>query len=187
MNTHIVSNRVKGGIAAALAAVTLFAGGATWHGWAAERPEDQTPAPVSAQATSSAPVRSRAALADGRVSYADIVEAVAPAVVTVRAEGRARVSPTQFQGDEDLFRQFFGGRTPQQMRRPRQQAMGSGVVVTADGYILTNHHVIAGADTVRVDFTDNRQMTAKVIGTDALSDLALLKVEAPGLATVPVG
>jgi serine protease Do len=187
MNTHIVSNRVKGGVAAAVAAVTLFAGGATWRGWAAEQPAAQVAAsaPAAPQTSSAAP-RARAIAADGRTTYADIVDAVAPAVVTVRAEGRARVANTQFQGNEDLFREFFGGRVPQ-MRRPRQQAMGSGVVVSADGYILTNHHVIDGADAVRVDFTDGRQMTAKVIGTDAPSDLALLKVDATGLATVPMG
>ena len=186
MNTHTVSNRLKARIAAGLAAVTLLAGGATWHGRAAEQSAATSRPPVTAPAQTSAAPSTRAILAEGRTSYADIVDAVAPAVVTVRAEGRARASNTQFQGDEDLFREFFGGRAPQ-MRRPRQSALGSGVVVTADGYILTNHHVIDGADSVRVDFTDGRTMTAKVIGTDAPSDLALLKVEATGLRAAAVG
>ena len=186
MSMHSVSNRLKARIVTGLAAVTLVAGGATWHGWAAEQPVATAPAPVATSAAQSPAPSARAILVDGRTSYADIVAAVAPAVVTVRAEGRAGVSNTQFRGDEDLFREFFGGRVPQQ-RRPRQSAMGSGVVVTADGYILTNHHVIDGAHSVRVDFTDARTMTARVIGTDAPSDLALLKVEATGLATVPMG
>src|SRR5688572_16170443 len=127
MNVLSVSTRAKARIAAGLAAVTLVAGGATWQGWAAEQqaapPATTARPPVAGAATPSTALGPRAILADGRVSYADIVDAVAPAVVTVRAEGRARVSNTQFQGNEDLFREFFGGRAPQ-MRRPRQSAMG---------------------------------------------------------------
>src|SRR4030095_1734715 len=114
-------------------------------------------------------------------SYADVVDVVSPAVVTVRAQGRTRVSPTQFQGpDDDFFGQFFGDPRAQRGARRtvprRQSALGSGVVVTTDGYILTNNHVVEGADSVNVDFTDGRSLAAKIIGTDKPSDLALLKV-----------
>ena len=73
------------------------------------------------------------------------------------------------------------------MPRQRQNALGSGVVVTSDGYILTNNHVVEDADDVRVDFVDGRTLTAKVIGTDKPSDLALLKVEGANFPAVALG
>jgi serine protease Do len=123
-------------------------------------------------------------------SYANVVNAVIPAVVTVRVDSRARVMPTGMQGvpDDPFFREFFGRRfqVPQQ-RVPRQSGLGSGVITTADGYILTNNHVIDGADRVRVELTDMRSFDAHVVGTDPASDLALLKIEAKNLRTLPLG
>ena len=88
--------------------------------------------------------------------------------------------------------QFFGQRGPMMPRRgpmprQRQNALGYGVVVTSDGYILTNNHVVDGADDVSVDFVDGRTLDAKVIGTDKPSDLALLKVEAARLPALTLG
>jgi Do/DeqQ family serine protease len=119
-------------------------------------------------------------------SYAAIVDAVAPAVVTVRVEKRASAMDTQLL-DDDLFR-FFGRelQIPRQ-RTPRRSGLGSGVITSPDGYVLTNNHVIDGADQVSVDLTDKRTFDAKVVGTDAASDLAVLKIEAQGLPTVPIG
>ena len=120
-----------------------------------------------------------------------IVNAVAPAVVTVRVEKRASMVPTQMPQlpDDPMFREFFGRRFqgPRQQRAPRQSGLGSGVITTADGYILTNNHVIDGADRVRVELTDKRTFDAKVVGTDPASDLAVLKVDAQGLHTLPIG
>jgi Do/DeqQ family serine protease len=137
--------------------------------------------------TAAAPVR----IADGgRDSYADIVKVVTPAVVTIRTEGRARVSPTQFQ-DDDLFRRFFGDQFPinprRQMPAPRSRGLGSGVVVTSDGYLLTNHHVIDNASEIRVEFTDGRSLPAKLVGSDQASDLALLKIDATNLRPLTLG
>ena len=71
---------------------------------------------------------------------------------------------------------------------PRRQAgLGSGVVVAKDGYILTNNHVVEGADKVRVDLTDGRNFEARVVGTDRPSDLAVLKIPSSGLQTLPIG
>ena len=91
--------------------------------------------------------------------------------------------------DDPMFREFFGRRfqAPRQQRTPRQAGLGSGVITTADGYILTNNHVIDGADRVRVELTDKRTFDAKVVGTDPASDLAVLKVDAQGLHTLPIG
>jgi serine protease Do len=124
-------------------------------------------------------------------SYASVVNAVAPAVVTVRVDKRASMVPTQMPQlpDDPMFREFFGRRfqNPQQPRLPRQSGLGSGVITTPDGYILTNNHVIDGADRVRVELTDKRTFDAKVVGTDPASDLAVLKVDAQGLRTLPLG
>jgi Do/DeqQ family serine protease len=122
---------------------------------------------------------------ESATSYASIVDAVAPAVVTVRVEKRASITPTQFP-DDDLFR-FFGRGFPRQQRIPRQSGLGSGVLTTADGYILTNNHVIDGADQVRVELPDKRVFDAKVVGSDPASDLAVLKIDATGLPTVSIG
>ncbi|HKB10280.1 MAG TPA: DegQ family serine endoprotease [Vicinamibacterales bacterium] len=169
----------------AMGVAALLMAGAAWHGIAA----DQTVAPKAA--TVSTPIAH--AIAGGRDSYADIVNVAAPAVVTIRTSGKAKVSPTQFDGQDpdDLFRRFFGdqfGRgqrmTP---RTPRTRALGSGVIVTTDGYILTNNHVVENADEIKVDFNDDRTVTAKLVGTDRPSDLALLKVNASDLHPIALG
>jgi Do/DeqQ family serine protease len=174
--------RAARGWVAALGAAGLI-GGATWHGLAA----GPTAAPPASQTVT--PIAH--AVAAGRDSYADVVDVVSPAVVTVHARGRARASETQFQLPDEFFGQFFGrGNTPFQApggRRPRQSALGSGVIVTTDGYVLTNNHVIDGADEVSIDLTDGRTLPAKVVGTDKLSDLALLKVTGGGLHSVTLG
>ena len=124
------------------------------------------------------------------VSYAGVVKNVAPAVVTVRVDKRARVMPTDMSQlpDDPMFREFFGRRfqVPQQ-RVPRQSGLGSGVITTSDGYILTNNHVIDGADHVKVELTDKRTFDAKVVGADPASDLAVLKIDARNLTTLPLG
>jgi Do/DeqQ family serine protease len=86
-----------------------------------------------------------------------------------------------------MFRQFFGDRMPQQMPEQRRTALGSGVIVSTDGYILTNHHVIDGAEQIKVDLNDDRTLDAKVIGSDPPSDLAVLKIDANNLPVLALG
>jgi Do/DeqQ family serine protease len=121
------------------------------------------------------------------VSYADVVSKVAPAVVTIHSQLQVR-QPQQYPFMNDpFFQQFFGDRGAQPPVERKREALGSGVIVTADGYILTNHHVIDGADQIKVDLNDNRTLNAKVVGSDALSDLAVLKVDASSLPVLTLG
>ena len=121
------------------------------------------------------------------MSYADVVSKAAPAVVTIHSQMRVR-QPQQYPfGNDPFFREFFGDRIPQEAPERRREGLGSGVIVGQDGYVLTNHHVIDGADRIKVDLNDNRTLEAKVIGTDPPSDLAVLKVEASGLPVLGLG
>lgn len=116
-----------------------------------------------------------------RTSYAEIVNRVSVSVVTIRTESRAR-APRQFPFmDDPFFRRFFGEPAlPAPERRVR--GLGSGVVVTADGYVLTNHHVIDGAQQIEIDLQGPRTVNARLVGSDPPSDLAVLKIDEGGLS-----
>jgi serine protease Do len=127
----------------------------------------------------------------GHTSFAPVVKKVAPAVVKVFTT--TKMHNTAFNGGpdgmDDLLRRFFGdqfqGRNPRrEFGVPRQQGIGSGVIATKDGYILTNNHVVDGADEVRVALQDGREFTAKVIGRDPKTDVAVIKVDAKDLPAV---
>lgn len=140
---------------------------------------------ASAQPAPPAPV---ANVAGAQTSYADLVSRVAPAVVTIRPTERARAAQQFPFMDDPTFREFFGDRMPQQQQTPqRVQGVGSGVIVNSEGYILTNHHVVDGALEIKVELTDNRTFTAKLVGSDAPSDLAVLKIDAKDLPTLSLG
>jgi serine protease Do len=131
----------------------------------------------------------------GNNSFSPIVKKVSPAVVkivtTVRAKGM-NVPGMGPEGDmDDFWRHFFGPnfQAPNSRRGiipPRQQGLGSGVIATRDGYILTNNHVVDGADTVKVSLQDGREFTARVIGRDPKSDVAVVKIDAKDLPAVPM-
>ena len=123
-----------------------------------------------------------------QASYADLVTTVAPAVVTIRSTERSR-APQQFPFmDDPMFREFFGDRVPQRQQPPQKvEGVGSGVIINPDGYILTNHHVVDGAVEIKVELTDNRTYTAKLVGSDPPSDLAVLKIDAKDLPTLSLG
>src|SRR4051812_29954292 len=145
------------GVAVAAAAVLVT--GAAWSISGAH-------STVAAQTVAATPSITHA-VAGGRDSYADVVNVIAPSVVTIRVEGKARLSPAQFQlPNDDFFRRFFGdpgdrddpAPNPRQ-RAPRQRGLGSGVIISGDGYILTNNHVVDSADDIRVELTDGRTLS----------------------------
>jgi len=108
------------------------------------------------------------------VSYADVVEPVQKAVVSIYSSKtvRRRLPP--------YFRQFFGDED----RESREEGLGSGVIVSPNGYILTNNHVVEGADELKVALADDREFKGKIIGTDPKTDVAVIKIEADNLPTV---
>lgn len=123
-------------------------------------------------------------------AFASIAEKASPAVVGVRAEkvvkSRSRQTPFGSPFDEDLFEYFFRRRSPRQFERPEstQVAQGSGFIVTPDGYIMTNNHLVGEASEVKVSLDDGRTLAAEVVGTDPETDVAVIKVKAEDLPYV---
>jgi len=130
-------------------------------------------------------------------AFASVAKKVSPAVVFIQVEKEVSAQqmpqfPAPF-GD-DFFRRFFGQPLPKGHPRPMQPApkrrsmgQGSGFIVTPDGYLLTNNHVVANADKVTVTLVDGRKFTAKTVGTDPRSDVAVIKIDAKDLPVLPLG
>ena len=122
-------------------------------------------------------------------SFAPVVKRAMPAVVNISSSKVVRQQQMPNMFDDPFFRQFFGGRAPQQdrPRAQRETSLGSGVVVSPDGYIITNNHVVEGSSDVKVSFYDKSEYPAKVVGTDKYADIAVLKVNRSGLTALPFG
>jgi serine protease Do len=147
---------------------------------------------VACKGSQGAPAVNSAPVADAppQNSYADVVSRVAPAVVTIKANKRVRRSQQFPFLDDPSLRDWFNDRRRDQQQQPREsleRALGSGVIVSADGYIITNHHVVDGAEEIKVDLTDGRTLDAKLVGSDQPSDLAVLKVTLTSLPFLTPG
>ncbi|MFK0733377.1 MAG: HhoA/HhoB/HtrA family serine endopeptidase [Gloeotrichia echinulata HAB0833] len=116
----------------------------------------------------------------------EVVQRVGPAVVRINSSRTVRSQiPEEF--NDPFFRRFFGSQLPTQPERRVQRGTGSGFIISTDGRILTNAHVLNGADTVTVILKDGRSFKGKVVGRDELTDVAVVKIEANNLPTVTVG
>ena len=124
----------------------------------------------------------------GPVSYSSAVKAAAPAVVNINTEKVITVGSHPFFSDP-LFKQMFGNMIAEgsENRKRVENSLGSGVIINRDGYVLTNNHVIQGADAIQVSLKDGRSSTATVIGTDPETDIALLKIDLDNLPVIAIG
>src|SRR6185295_12153389 len=163
-----------------VAVALLFVVATLKPGWLKRGPEAvATAAPAQPVVTLPAPVRSVSLIGPGTAatSYAEAAKRASPAVVSITASRTTRqVEPT--------LGLLFG--RPRQ-REERQIGLGSGVIVSPEGYLLTNNHVIEGADDIEVELGDGRNARAKTIGTDPESDIAVLRIELDKLPTIAFG
>ncbi|AOJ67489.1 MULTISPECIES: Do family serine endopeptidase [Burkholderia] len=124
--------------------------------------------------------------APAQSSYADAAQKAMPAVVNVFSSKDGSLPPDP-RAKDPLFRYFFGDRNARRQQEEPAANLGSGVIVSSEGYILTNQHVVDGADQIEVALADGRTATAKVIGSDPETDLAVLKINMTNLPTITLG
>jgi serine protease Do len=123
-----------------------------------------------------------AKLPEALALWVELAKVVKPAVVNVSTTQREQRS-----GPEEFFRRYFGEPPPGGPRPRQRQSLGSGFVASADGYVVTNFHVVRGASEIVVRLADHSEHKARLVGSDPKTDIALLKIEAQGLATLPFG
>jgi serine protease Do len=123
----------------------------------------------------------------GLPDFIELVERQGPAVVNVSTTSAARSGPQSPVPEDDPFYDFFRRFGPPQPRDYEARSLGSGFIISADGYILTNAHVVEAAEDINVKLNDKREFKAKVIGSDKRTDVAVIKIEASGLPAVKIG
>jgi len=165
-----------------IAVALLFVVATLKPGWLKRAPDAATSTPV---VSLPAPVQSVSLIGAGTAtaSYAAAAKRASPAVVSITA---SRATMAQPRADDPAFRFFFGDRARQQPQE-RQVGLGSGVIVSPEGYLLTNNHVIEGADDIEVTLGDGRNARASTVGADPDSDVAVLKIDLDKLPVIAFG
>ena len=120
------------------------------------------------------------------MGFAPVLKPALPAVVSIMSSRVVKTPQTPFSNDP-FFQQFFGGHLPHGQQKQRELGLGSGVIISPDGYILTNEHVVDKATDIKVVLADKRQFAGKVIGADSKTDIAVVKIAATGLPTITLG
>jgi serine protease Do len=174
---------------AGVAVTAAFAGGALlsqgFRDWAGHTVLGSPRTPVTI-AQNALPV----SLGNFANGFSAVIKPALPAVVNIRTSKIVKPQTGQMSPmfNDPMFRQFFGDQgNGMQPKAEREQALGSGVIITADGTILTNNHVIDGATDIKVYLNDKREYAAKLVGADPKTDIAVLKIEAKELPTLPLG
>ena len=171
--------------AVTVAVAVLFVVATLKPEWLGRRSETAPPSVAAAPPAATLPTVQPVALTNNQAvtSYSGAAKRATPAVVSITASK----APTRNPNSNDPWFQFFFGDRARQMPQEPQVGLGSGVIVSADGYLLTNNHVIADANDIEVMLADGRQAKAKVIGTDPETDVAVLKIELDRLPAIAFG
>jgi serine protease Do len=186
--------RTKMLVGALVAAGAIGAGAATWHGHF-DAPLNYAHAAVAPATGVAAPSANPGATTLPLNGFTDLVKKYGPAVVNISVEGTRKISSEEGDAEEmpqlppglDQFFRGFGGHGAIPHGAIPMRGQGSGFIISPDGYILTNAHVVDNADRVTVKLTDRREFRAKVIGKDRQTDVALIKIDAKNLPTVRLG
>src|SRR5688500_8797924 len=165
--------------AATVAVAVLFVVAAFRAEWLPARSRMQ-PVAVVQQAPTAGPLPSAASPG----SFHDAVRRATPSVVNIFTSKEIR-SPRHPLLNDPIFRRFFGDQLPDEAQRAA--SLGSGVIVSATGYVLTNHHVVEAADEIEVALADGKKLLAKVVGNDPETDLAVLRLNAENLPAITFG
>ena len=183
MSTRFFRSKIALTTVVAFSGGVLFASGMDFTKYSWAQPSKSTGGQIAVRGPNSP---------DAAGSFANVAERVTPSVVAIKTVQEARKIQRAPRGGravppgmEDFMQQFGGGANGGQM--PERQGEGSGFILTNDGYIITNNHVVADADRVTVTLADQRSFSAKVVGRDSTTDVAVVKIDAKNLPTLPVG
>ncbi len=169
--------------AATIAVAALFVVSTFRPEWLPSRPGAQLALSI-AQPSSAGPMQVAARPGPAPASYYDAVQRATPSVVNIFTSKEIR-APRHPLLNDPIFRRFFGEQLPDEAQRA--SSLGSGVIVSASGYVLTNNHVVEAADEIEVALTDGKRLLAKVVGNDPETDLAVLRLDAENLPAISFG
>ncbi len=178
--------QVRQSAAVAFVAVVLIAGGvlglaaSSWAGHSVLGATHEIPVYIAQTGHGASGSSSNA------MGFAPLFKPALPAVVSITSSRVVKVPQSPFFNDP-FFQQFFGRQLPQAPQEQRERGLGSGVIISPDGYILTNNHVVEKSTELKVTLADKRQFNGKVVGTDPQTDVAVVKIETTNLPTIPLG